>query len=167
MLSEIYLHHSSVQAFISEYLNSLDEQLAAKAAGKSGQVGKIYAKKLLADPRVSADIQRRMNDRAARLEISADQVLADINRVKEDAMRVCYNPSKERDEMASRGDALKALELLGKHLVLFTDRVQVDASVTVNILSFDETQSAGVTVNGSSTRITDDEPVTVSIEQDY
>jgi phage terminase small subunit len=167
MQSEIYLHHANVQAFIDQYLVDLDTVSAAKAAGKTGAAGNLYAKSLMADARVQQEIQRRMTDRAARLQINPDSVLADINRVKEDAMKVAYNPQKERDEMASRADALKALELLGKHLVLFTDRLQVDASVTVNILSFDETQSAGVTVNGSSTRITDDEPVTVSIEQDY
>jgi len=167
MQSEIYLHHANTQAFIEQYLVDLDQVAAAKAAGKTGGAATIYAKTLMSDARVQQEIQRRMTDRAIRLQISADSVLADINRVKEDAMKVAYNPAKEREEMASRADALKALELLGRHLVLFTDKVQVDGTVTVNILSFDETQSTGVTVNGSHTRVIDDEPVTVSIGKDY
>jgi len=167
MQSEIYLHHANVQAFICQYLVDLDTVSAAKAAGKTGAAATIYAKALMNDTRVQQEIQRRMTDRAARLQINPDSVLADINRVKEDAMKVAYNPSKERDEMVSRADALKALELLGRHLVLFTDKVQVDGTVTVNILSFDDSQKTGVTVNGSHTRIVDDDPVTVSIEQDY
>jgi len=167
MQSEIYLHHANVQAFIDHYLVDLDTVSAAKAAGKTGMAATIYAKTLMNDARVQQEIQRRMTDRAARMQINPDSVLADINRVKEDAMKVAYNPSKERDEMVSRTDALKALELLGRHLVLFTDKVQVDGTVTVNILSFDDSQKTGVTVNGSHTRVTDDETVTVSIEQDY
>lgn len=149
MLSEIYLHHQRVQDFINAYLIELDPIAAANAAGRKGEAGKVYAKALMSDKRVQEEIQRRMTDRAARLQINADSVLADINRVKSDAMETYYNEKTGRDEMTSRGDALKALELLGKHLVLFTDKVQVDAAVTVNILSFDESQAQGVTIEAT------------------
>jgi phage-related minor tail protein len=64
-----------------------------------------------------------MNERAETVGLTAADVLRDINAVKADAMRKTYD--KDGNEvMANHTAALKALELQGKHLKMFTDKVE-------------------------------------------
>jgi hypothetical protein len=65
-----------------------------------------------------------MKERAEIVDLTAADVLRDINAVKSDAMRKTYD--KDGNEvMANHTAALKALELQGKHLKMFTDKVEL------------------------------------------
>jgi uncharacterized protein YjbJ (UPF0337 family) len=52
-------------------------------------------------------------------------VMADIGRVRDDAMQEVTDPETGSRAMLSHKDALKALELEGKHLGAFEDRIRL------------------------------------------
>ena len=71
------------------------------------------AGKLMANPEVQAAIAKAMAERAQRTEITADYVLNNLRNIAERCMlEEDFNPA----------GANKALELLGKHLGLWTDK---------------------------------------------
>lgn len=105
-------------AFVEEYLVDLNATQAAIRAGYSaktaGQIGEQNLKKL----EIKTAIQERMESRSKRVQRTADDVLRDLQLVKEDAMKV------GEDGMADRPAALRALELEGKHFAMWTDKVE-------------------------------------------
>lgn len=104
--------------FADEYLKDLNATAAYKRAGyeAKGNAAEVNAARLLRHAQVSAYIQERMNKRAEKLEISAEYVLNNIKTIGER----CMNAEK----LDAQG-ALKAQELLGKHLKLFTDKTEL------------------------------------------
>jgi phage terminase small subunit len=96
------------QRFIDEYLIDLNATQAAIRAGYSaktaGQIGDENLKK----PQIARAVRAAMDERAARTALTADKVLADIERVRSKA---------EADGQLNT--ALRASELQGKHLKLF------------------------------------------------
>ena len=102
--------------FCREYLVDLNATQAAIRAGYSKKTATVIANETLSLPYLQEHLQKMMNKRAEKTEITAEMVLQDINEIKNRTMAV----GKEFDAKS----ALKALELLGKHLVLFSDRIQ-------------------------------------------
>lgn len=98
------------QMFVKEYLVDLNATAAARRAGyKNAEIGR----QLIAKNNVAAAIQSAMDKRAAKVGITAEQVLENIERI-----------SGKAELDAEYSAALKGQELLGKHLKLFTDRVE-------------------------------------------
>lgn len=94
------------ERFAYEYCRSLNASQAAVAAGMGPGAGQS----LLRSPGVQWRVAQLMEARARRCRISADDVIAGLKRVLRKA------------EAAERfGDAIRALELLGKHLRMFGD----------------------------------------------
>lgn len=143
-------------AFVREYLVDLNAQNAAIRAGYSAKTARAAGSRLLSDVDIRAQIDAAMKERAARVELTADDVLREllriarvdladlytengqlksIHEIPEDARRAIAGI--EVDELwEGRGseavevgvtrkvklwDKPKALELLGKHLKLFTE----------------------------------------------
>ena len=104
--------------FVTEYLKDLN---ATKAFGRAGYKGKrpdVQGCQLLGKVRIIEALNKAQLERSKRTEITIDKVLTDIELIKADAM-------KEVDgKMADRAAALKGCELLGKHLKMFTDKVE-------------------------------------------
>jgi phage terminase small subunit len=99
-------------AFCREYLVDLNGTQAAIRAGYSPKTANEQAAQLLAKLSISSVIQKAMDERAKRVEISADDVLGDILETR-----------KAAAAEGKHSDRLRANELLGKHLKLFTDKV--------------------------------------------
>lgn len=100
--------------FVAEYLKDLNQTAAAIRAGFSERTAKQTGYELMRDPLVQAAVQAEMAKRAERTKIDGDAVLRNIQRIA------------ERAEQAKKyGDALRGQELLGKHLKLFTDNVEL------------------------------------------
>jgi phage terminase small subunit len=110
--------------FAEEYLMDLNATQAALRAGYSPASAKTLGCKLLKNPKVAAAIEAGMAARSRRTGIEADWVL---QRLKEVAQRcLTAEPAKDRKgkptgeyRFDARG-ATKALELVGKHLGMFS-----------------------------------------------
>ena len=114
--------------FVEEYMVDLNATQAAIRAGYSARNADKIGSELLGKTRVAAAIQAKRAEVSERTGRTVADVMRDIGRVRDDAMReVCDHETGELS-MLSHKDALKALELEGKHLGAFADRVQVSGS---------------------------------------
>lgn len=142
--------------FVEEYLIDLNATQAAIRAGYSpesaGQIGEQNLKKL----EIKSRIDKAMAERSKRTGVNADRVVLELAKiaflnatdvidtktatVKPDAspedtvaiqsvkVKQSYSVSGEMTEREIKmADKLKALELLGKHLGMFKEKVEVSA----------------------------------------
>ena len=114
--------------FADEYLIDLNATQAAIRAGYSRKTADRIGPELLGKTCVSHAIAERRAALAERAQRTVDAVMADLGRVRESAMQVVENPDTGVMVMVSYRDALRALELEGKHLGMFTERVEVAAT---------------------------------------
>lgn len=126
------------ESFVREYLIDLNATQAAIRAGYSDATAYSQGQRLLKNVEVAAAIQAQMDNRAKRTEITADYVLETIVSTIERCKQV--EPVLDRKgqpvmtETPDGGEAkaytfnaagvLKGAELLGKHLKLFTEKVE-------------------------------------------
>lgn len=103
------------QTFVMEYLVDHNATEAAKRAGYSDRVARQYGSKLLAKPDIQEAISRAIEEQKRRTGITADYVLTNLQRIAERCM--C-------DETWDAAQANRSLELLGKHLKMWTDKVE-------------------------------------------
>lgn len=135
--------------FVKEYLKDLSGVEAVLRAGYKMSVRSAgaHAARLLADGRIAALVQAGMDRRAEKCDITAADILESIVEVRERCLQKVpvmrrvdgKLVQKIEDghgvwEFDSRG-ALKANELLGKHLKLFTDRVEIDGNVSLTVVT--------------------------------
>lgn len=132
------------EAFVAEYLVDLNATQAAIRAGYSEKTAGSIGHENLQKPEISRAIAEAFEARKKRVELEADYVLLGLQEVAERCMQrapvmvfdrgtrrmVQAQDSEGRDlwQFDSTG-ANRALELLGKHLQLFTDKVQHSGSV--------------------------------------
>jgi phage terminase small subunit len=119
------------QRFVDEYLIDLNATQAAIRAGYSEKTAKSIGQENLTKPDLAKAVQERIKERESRVEITQDKVLKDIELIKQDAMRKKLNNAGD-EEMLNHNAALKACELQGKHLSMWTDKI--DATVTTKEL---------------------------------
>ncbi len=113
------------QRFVEEYLVDLNAAAAARRAGYSAHRADAMGFENLRKPELSAAIFERRAKLAEQTGRTVAAVMADIGRVRDDAMKPVTDPDTGETVMLSHKDALKALELEGKHLGAFTDKLQV------------------------------------------
>lgn len=124
--------------FVDEYLIDLNATQAAIRAGYSKKTARQTAAENLSKPHIEEAIQERMNRRSERTHITADFVL---NGIAKNIAR-CEQGEAVRDKAGElvmlqtedgevapmykydAANVLKGYELLGKHLKLFTDKVE-------------------------------------------
>lgn len=109
-------------AFVREYLVDLNATQAAIRSGYAPRSAEVTGSRLLSNDKVASAIQAGMDKRAAKTGITAEKVLADIERLRE-----------KSEEAENYPAAIKAVELLGKHLKLFTEKHEVAHTGTVRI----------------------------------
>ena len=102
------------EAFVREYLIDLNASAAARRAGYSAKTANRIGTVLLSNVDVAKAIREAKTARVERTEITADLVLGDILRI-----------GRAAEAAEEFTPALKARELLGKHLGMFTDKVQL------------------------------------------
>ena len=119
--------------FCKEYMVDLNASAAYQRAGyiSTGNAAEASASQLLRNPKVAKEIQHLMDKRANKVAITAENVLNDIldtrDRLK-DTMAYMDDNGNERIDTQCANARLKANELLGKHLKLFTDKVEVEVT---------------------------------------
>ncbi len=77
--------------FVEQYLIDQNATKAAILAGFSAKTAKSMASQMLARPHIKALIQEGMDKRAVRLEISADEVLAEAYRMANSDPADCFD----------------------------------------------------------------------------
>ncbi len=153
--------------FCKEYIIDLNATQAAIRAGYSKKTAGAIGFENLKKPEMQEYIQQLMDERSKRVEIDADSVLQEIGLIgfanardffewSEEGVRL--KPSSEltreqtsviselQENVSDGGtsikiklyDKLSALEKLGKHLKLFTDKVQVDGGISIVKLDSDD-----------------------------
>ena len=148
--------------FVDEYLVDLNATQAYLRAGYqvSETVAGVNAHHSLKNPKIAKAIEKRMEDRQKRTEITQEMVIKQLAKIAFADIKdfvewdkygnVVVKPASEIDgtlvsEISSsdtetsrqfkfkRNDQLKALELLGKHMKLFTDKVEQENSGSINV----------------------------------
>lgn len=110
--------------FVKEYLVDLNATQAAIRAGYSKKTAYSIGEENLRKPELASAIQAALDKRAAKCEISAEDVLNSILTIRGMAL-----------DDRRLNEALKANELIGKHLKLFTDRVAIEGNIGITIVN--------------------------------
>ena len=126
------------EAFVREYLVDLNATQAAIRAGYSAKTAYSIGDENLKKPEIANAIKEAMDARAARTELTADYVLNGIRALVER----CIQAEPVRDaEGSPTGEykfepapALRGYELLGKHLGLFPNKVDVTVKDEVSAI---------------------------------
>lgn len=107
------------QTFVNEYLVDLNATQAALRAGYSEKTSYSIGQENLKKPEIAEAIEKGMDKRSKRTDITADKVLEAI-------AAIGFSTSED----IKVNERLKGLELLGKHLVLFSDKVVHEGEMT-------------------------------------
>ena len=108
----------------TEYIIDLNATQAAIRAGYSVKTANRIASENLSKPDIQRKIQELQQERAERTEITQDRVLKEL-------AGIGFAPITKGKIKAA--DKTKALELLGRHLGMFTDKLQVEGDIkTIN-----------------------------------
>ena len=102
------------------YLETGNATKSAVLAGYSEKSAAAAGSRLLTIPEIKGAIDNALLRQAELIDLSATYVLEGIRAIA-------------GDPNARYADRLRALELLGKHLKLFTDRIEQDTQITVTI----------------------------------
>ncbi len=150
------------QRFVDEYLIDLNATQAAIRAGYSVNTANEQGSQNLAKLSIQQAIAEKMAERSKRTGVNQDRVIQELARiafvnpqnvinaedgsVREDATDddlACIQSVKVKTASSDKGyseereiklaDKLKALELLGKHLGMFTDKLELGADMDLNI----------------------------------
>ncbi len=111
------------EIFVAEYLVDQNATRAYVAAGYSATGAAQSASRLLRNPKVAELIATAQEQRMDELDISAKRVLGALASIAFDDSRkppISDGPAKQ----VATADKLRALELLGRHLKMFTDKVE-------------------------------------------
>lgn len=128
------------QRFVDEYLKDLNATQAAIRAGYSKRTAKSIGQENLTKPDIDAAVKKAMDGRSERTAITQDYVLSGIVEVIERCRQVAPVLDRSGAQVfvdTPDGEAapafafdaknvLKGLELLGRHLKLFSDKDYVD-----------------------------------------
>ena len=125
-------------AFVREYLVDLNATQAAIRAGYSERTASRIGPQLLGKTCVREAIEKAQAKRARRVEVTQDYVLSNLVEVVERTMQRAPVLDRKGEQVTDEeGRAVwtfdakganRALELLGKHLGIFTDKVRAEVS---------------------------------------
>ena len=113
------------EAFIQEYLIDLNATQAAIRAGYSEKTAKEIGCENLTKLNIQEVIAERMKERQEKALVTAEEVIKGIKEI-----------AHKRN--AKDNDKLKAFELLGKHLALFTDKLEQSGETRIKVTIEDD-----------------------------
>ncbi len=149
--------------FVQEYLIDLNASQAALRAGYSINNAHKIGSQLLENPRIKQAVKLAMYEREQRTKVTQDRVIEELAKIafinptdvvnsydaslhngaaREDtaaisSIRVKKFPSREGfgvEREIKLHDKIRALDLLGKHLGLFNDKLNITADAVVRIV---------------------------------
>ena len=123
--------------FCKEYIIDLNATQAAIRAKYSEHTARQIGSKLLTLVDTQEEIQRLMNKRAQKVEITAENILNSILDIRDTCAQKFDIKDTEGNVIGKSiydiNGALKSNELLGKHLKLFTDKVEHSGDVGIKV----------------------------------
>jgi phage terminase small subunit len=125
--------------FIQEYLRDLNATQAAIRAGYSQKTARQQGDRLLSNVDVAAAVDNAMRERGSRTELQADDVVKHLKAVVGHCTAL-YETKQGYARMGNAPAAIRALELLGRHLGMFRDKIEHSGKVDLRSLSDDEIQ---------------------------
>jgi phage terminase small subunit len=180
------------QAFIREYLVDFNATQAAIRAGYSKKTAQVISTENLSKPIIQEAIQKEIKKRNDRIEVTQEMVINELAKIafsnmgklaQWTASGVSFIPSEDltADEIATvaevsetttmtggslkikQYDKIKALDLLGKHLGMFTQKVEVTGKdgqpININTIDAGDVRSRLLSVAANSETAEDTEPV--------
>lgn len=153
--------------FVEEYLIDLNATQAAIRAGYSPDTAKVIGCENLTKPDIRAQIDKAMAERSRRTGVNADRVIQELAKiaflnitdvvdpatvtVREDAteedkaaiqsikIKRSYSETGESVEREIKAaDKIKALDLLGRHLGMFKERVELSGTLETEKTKLDD-----------------------------
>jgi len=152
--------------FVDEYLIDLNATQAAIRAGYSAKTANEQGARLLANVSIQQVLSERMAERSRRIGINQDRVVQELARIAFVQMTdvvdahgrirdtatgddlACIESIKYKQSESDSGSSierevrvaskLKALELLGKHLGMWNDKLDVNVTLPVVISGSDD-----------------------------
>lgn len=125
--------------FVDEYLIDLNATKSAERAGYSAKTSHVQGPRLLGNVSVKAAIEAAQQARSKRTLLTQDWVVERLMENHARAMQVEAVTDKfgnETGEFAYNGNvANKSLELLGKHLAMFTEKHEVSVPQGTGVLA--------------------------------
>jgi len=123
------------ELFIQYYMISLNATSSAIQAGYKEKTACVIGYENLRKPHIAAEIESRLTKKAQDNGITADYVLTSLKNIAERCQQKEPIYSKDGQPTGEfkfdSSGANKSLELLGKYLKLFTDKVEMDGNLVV------------------------------------
>jgi len=144
--------------FCEEYLVDLNATQAAIRAGYSEKTARFIANENLTKPYIQSRIQKLMEDRSRRTGVTQDKVIQELAKVafadifnylkvENNQVEIFDTDSIPQEKLSAIAeikqgtyglsiklhDKLKALELLGRHLGMFKDKVEISGQLDNNL----------------------------------
>lgn len=129
------------QRFVAEYMVDSNATQAAIRAGYSSRTAKQQGSDLLTRPDIANALAQLKQAQAERLQISADDVLRDLQRVVRIALAdegvevedmVNGHAIEGRQRKPNLSAAVQALEKIGKAIGMYDEKVQHDGRIVVS-----------------------------------
>jgi phage terminase small subunit len=121
--------------FADEYLVDLNAKQAAIRSGYSAKTAEQQASRLLSNVKVQEYIQNKQKKLEIKTELTAQWVLDNLKAVAERCMQAEPLLTRVGNQWEESGEytfqaagANKALELIGKHLGMFTDKLDIKSN---------------------------------------
>lgn len=131
------------QRFCDEYLIDLNATQAAIRAGYSKKTARVIGQENLLKPALKAYIKQRMDEKEKELIADQDEVLKYLTSVIRGQSRSSVvvvenvgdymSEAREMEKSPDEKERLKAAELLGKAHGIFTDKVEQQIDMDLNI----------------------------------
>lgn len=124
--------------FCDEYLIDINATQAAIRAGYSKKTANVIGMENLTKPYLKEYIENRMAEKESELIAGQDEVLQYLTAVmrgedKEERLTTNALGEVETIETVVQGNRLKAAEMLGKRYGLFTEKVEQNVDMDLNI----------------------------------
>lgn len=147
--------------FCDEYMVDLNATQACIRSGYSAKTAYQQGSRMLNNANIQSEIAKRMAERSKRTGVSQDRVILELakiafvkmtdivdsdGRIRDDATGddlACIETVKYKSSESDTGSSeerevkiaskLKALELLGKHLGMWNDKLDINADMDLNI----------------------------------